>query len=40
MIGIVATLKIQEGKAAEFEAVFKELAGRCAPTSRATCSTS
>ena len=24
MIGIVATLKIQEGKAAEFEAAFKE----------------
>ncbi|HEV2366150.1 MAG TPA: putative quinol monooxygenase [Caulobacteraceae bacterium] len=26
MIGIVATLKVQEGKGAEFEAVFKELA--------------
>jgi quinol monooxygenase YgiN len=26
-IGIVATLKVQEGKGAEFEAVFRELAG-------------
>jgi quinol monooxygenase YgiN len=26
MIGIVATLKVQEGKAAEFEAIFTELA--------------
>ena len=25
MIGVVATLRIQDGKAAEFEAVFKEL---------------
>ena len=28
MIGIVATLKVQEGKNAEFEAVFAELAGK------------
>ena len=26
MIGIIATLKVQEAKAAEFEAIFKELA--------------
>ena len=26
MIGIVATLKVQDGKGAEFEAIFKELA--------------
>ena len=26
MIGIVATLKVQDGKGAEFEAAFKELA--------------
>ena len=26
MIGIIATLKIQEAKAAEFEGIFKELA--------------
>jgi quinol monooxygenase YgiN len=26
MIGIVATLKVQEAKAAEFEGIFKELA--------------
>lgn len=26
MIGVIATLKIQEGKAAEFEAVFRDLA--------------
>jgi quinol monooxygenase YgiN len=26
MIGIIATLKVQEAKAAEFEGVFKELA--------------
>ena len=26
MIGIVATLKVQDGKNAEFEAIFKELA--------------
>ena len=25
MIGIIATLKVQEAKAAEFEAIFKEL---------------
>ncbi len=25
MIGVVATLKVQDGKGAEFEAVFKEL---------------
>ena len=28
MIGIVATLKVQEGKGPDFEAVFKELAGQ------------
>jgi len=28
MIGIVATLKIQEGKGPDFEAVFLELAGK------------
>jgi quinol monooxygenase YgiN len=28
MIGIVATLKVQEGKAPDFEAVFLELAGK------------
>jgi quinol monooxygenase YgiN len=28
MIGIVATLKVQEGKGPEFEAVFLELAGK------------
>jgi quinol monooxygenase YgiN len=27
MIGIVATLKVQEGKGPDFEVVFKELAG-------------
>ena len=26
MIGIVATLKVQDGKGAEFEAIFKDLA--------------
>ena len=26
MIGIIATLKVQEAKAAEFEAIFKDLA--------------
>jgi quinol monooxygenase YgiN len=28
MIGIIATLKVQEGKNDEFEAVFTELAGK------------
>ncbi len=28
MIGIVATLKVQEGKGPDFEAVFLELAGK------------
>ncbi|MFI4973482.1 MAG: putative quinol monooxygenase [Caulobacterales bacterium] len=28
MIGVVATLKVQDGKNAEFEAVFAELAGK------------
>jgi quinol monooxygenase YgiN len=28
MIGVVATLKIQDGKSAEFEAVFGELAAK------------
>ena len=28
MIGIVATLKVQEGKNAEFEAIFTELSGK------------
>jgi quinol monooxygenase YgiN len=28
MIGIVATLKVQEGKNAEFEAIFKELTAK------------
>jgi quinol monooxygenase YgiN len=28
MIGIVATLKVQEGKGPDFEAVFVELAGK------------
>lgn len=28
MIGIIATLKVQEAKAAEFEGVFKELAAQ------------
>jgi quinol monooxygenase YgiN len=28
MIGIVATLKVQEGKGSDFEAVFLELAGK------------
>ena len=28
MIGVVATLKVQEGKGAEFEAVFRELAAK------------
>ena len=28
MIGVVATLKVQEGKNAEFEAIFRELAGK------------
>jgi quinol monooxygenase YgiN len=28
MIGIVATLKVQDGKNADFEAVFLELAGK------------
>ncbi|HEX4199672.1 MAG TPA: putative quinol monooxygenase [Caulobacteraceae bacterium] len=28
MIGVIATLKVQEGKNAEFEAVFTELAGQ------------
>jgi quinol monooxygenase YgiN len=26
-IGVIATLKVQEGKAADFEAVFRDLAG-------------
>jgi quinol monooxygenase YgiN len=28
MIGIVATLKVQDGKGAEFEAIFKDLADK------------
>jgi quinol monooxygenase YgiN len=28
MIGIIATLKVQDGKSAEFEQVFGELAGK------------
>jgi quinol monooxygenase YgiN len=28
MIGVVATLKVQDGKAAEFEAIFLELAAK------------
>ncbi len=28
MIGIIATLKIQEGKAAEFEAIFADLSAK------------
>jgi quinol monooxygenase YgiN len=28
MIGIVAVLKVQDGKGPEFEAIFKELAGK------------
>jgi quinol monooxygenase YgiN len=28
MIGVVATLKVQDGKAAEFEAIFRELAAK------------
>ena len=28
MIGVVATLKVQDGKGAEFEGVFLELAGK------------
>jgi quinol monooxygenase YgiN len=28
MIGIIATLKVQDGKNAEFEAVFRDLAGK------------
>ena len=28
MIGVIAVLKVQEGKAAEFEAIFKELAAK------------
>ncbi len=28
MIGVVATLKVQDGKGAEFEAVFKELSDK------------
>jgi quinol monooxygenase YgiN len=28
MLGIVATIKVQDGKGAEFEAVFKELAAK------------
>ena len=28
MIGVVATLKVQDGKGAEFEAIFRELAAK------------
>ncbi len=28
MIGVIATLKVQDGKAAEFEAIFTELAAQ------------
>jgi len=28
MIGVVATLKVQDGKAAEFEAIFRELTAK------------
>ena len=28
MIGIIATIKVQEAKAAEFEGIFKDLAGQ------------
>lgn len=28
MIGVIATLKVQDGKNAEFEAIFKELAAK------------